>query len=235
MSILGEVCITHLRCIQRHKQDNGHTEVIDVSCRLSGNAGGKMPIRASIHVHTTTFDGEQWQLITLMCSHYANYYTMFAPSCGSVGEFTDIQQDAAGHLAIPAEMSNYCFTVRKITGEFYAHVFPFDTKLFRKVHPSGALLFSGVHSHLILLQYLLVHLPQARKPIAVISEVPKYWLEDEGTMCPFENRRWRSQDTISWLRRHGLQSVPGPIRAEIGSLVHNGTMSRASDDPPPGL
>ena len=235
MSILGEVCITHLRCIQRHKQDNGHTEVLDVSGRLSGNAGGKMPIRASIHVHTTTFDGEEWQLITLMCSHYANYYTLFAPSCGSVGEFTDIQQDAAGNLAIPAEMSNYCFTVRKFTGEYYAHVFPFDAKFFRKVHPSGALLFSGVHSHLILLQHLLVHLPLARKPIEVISKLPKYWLEDDGTMCLSEDRRWRSHATISWLRKHGLQSVPISLRAEIGNMVYNGTLSRASDDPPPGL
>ena len=65
--------------------------------------------------------------------------------------------------------------------------------------------------------------------------LPKYWLEDEGTLCPFEDRRWRSHDTISWLRTHGLQSVPVPLRAEIGSLVYNSTMSRASDDPPPGL
>ena len=84
MSILGEVCISHLRCIQRRVQDDGHTEVFDISCRLAGNAGGQAPIRASIHVHTTTFDGEEWRLITLMCSHYARYETLFAPSCGSV-------------------------------------------------------------------------------------------------------------------------------------------------------
>ena len=235
MSILGEVCISHLRCIQRHKQDDGHTEVLDISCRLSGNAGGKMPIRASIHVHTTTFDGEEWQLITLMCSHYADYYALFAPSCGSIGEFTDIPHEANGNLAIPADMNNYCFTVRTFTGEFYAHVFPFDTKFYRKAHPSGALLFSGVHSHLILLQHLLAQLPLARKPIRILAVLPKYWLEDDGTLCPFEDRRWRSHATISWLRTHGLHSVPVPLREEIGSLVYNSTRSRASDDSPPGL
>ena len=227
MSILGEVCVSHLRCVQRHKQDDGHTEVFDISCRLAGNAGGQTPIRASIHVHTTTFEGEEWRLITLMCSHYARYEALFAPSCGSVGDFTDIQQDAAGNLAIPAEMRHYSFNVRRLTGEFYAHVYPFDTKYYRKAHTAGALLFSGVHSHLILLQYLLVHLPLARKPIVVFPEIPKYWLEDDGTLCPFDNRRWRSQDTLTWLREHGLLSVPQSIRSEIGSLVYN--------DPPPGL
>ena len=166
-----------------------------------------------------------------MCSHYANYETLFAPSCGPVGEFTDIQQDAAGNLAIPAEMRHYSFNVRRLTGEFYAHVFPFDTKFFRKVHTAGALLFSGVHSHLILLQYLLVHVPLARKPIMVFPEISKYWLED-GTLCLFDNRRWRSQDTLTWLSEHGLLSVPQSIRSEIGSLVYNGTKSRASCEPP---
>ena len=208
-------------------QDDGHTEVFDISCRLAGNAGGQTPIRASIHVHTTTFESEEWRLITLMCSHYARYETLFAPSCGSVGDFIDIQQDAAGNLAIPADMRHYSFNVRRLTGEFYAHVYPFDTKFYRKAHTSGALLFSGVHSHLILLQYLLVFLPRARKPIVVFPVIPKYWLEDDGTLCPFDNRRWRSQDTRTWLREHGLLSVPQSIRSEIGNLVYN--------DPPPGL
>ena len=221
--------------MQRHTQDEGRTEIIDVACRLSGNAGGKIPIRASIHVHTAMFDGEQWQLITLMCSHYANYYTLFAPSCGSVGDFTDIQQDAGGNLAISAEMRNHCFSVRRLTGDFYAHVYPFDTKFFRKVYPSGALLFSGVHSHLMLLQYLLIHMPRARKPITVLSEVPKYWLENDGTMCLYETHRWKSADTLTWLREHGLLPVPLIMRSEIGALVYGGTRSRASNDPPPGL
>ena len=152
MSILGEVRITNLKCVQRFPQDMGATEVIDVKCQIAGNAGGKAPIRASLHIRTVTFDDEKWKIITLMCSHMAGYETLFAPSCGSVGDFTDIQQDEEGNLAITSEMLCYNFSVRRLNGDFYAHVYPFDTKFYRKVHPAGALLFSGVHSHLMLMQ-----------------------------------------------------------------------------------
>ena len=81
----------------------------------------------------------------------------------------------------------------------------------------------------MLLQYLLIHMPRARKPITVLSEVPKYWLESDGTMCLYEIHRWRSADTLTWLR------VPITIRSEVGALVYKGTRSRASNDPPPGL
>ena len=71
----------------------------------------------------------------------------------------------------------------RLNGEFYAHVYPFHSNFFRKVHPAGALLFSGVHSHLILLQHLCIHLTSAKRPIWLISEVPKYWVEQDGTLC----------------------------------------------------
>ena len=126
-----------------------------------------------------------------------------------------------------SEMQCYCFSVRRLTGEFYAHVYPFDTKFFRKVHPAGALLFLGARSHLILLQHLLIQLPKIKKPIYVLSEVPKYWLEDDGAMCLDETHRWRSADTIAWPRTNGLHSVPNSIKAEIGDLVYNGARGRA--------
>ena len=235
MSILGEVRITNLQCLQQFPQDKGFTEVFDIECRLSGNAGGKVRVRASIHVHVATFDDVKWQLITLMCSHMSDYYSLFAPSCGSVGEFTDIKQDAMGNLDIPSAMRCYSFSVKRLNGEFYAHVYPFDPKFFRKVPPSGALLFSGVRSHFMLFQYLLIQLPQTRKPIHVLSDIPKYWLEEDGAMCLDETHRWRSPDTIAWLRIHGLHCVPSSIKAEIGDLVYNEVRSRASNDPPPGL
>ena len=103
----------------------------------------------------------------------ADYNNLFAPSCGSVRDFIDIKQDAEGNLEITSEMQCYSFPVRRLTGEFYAHVFPFDTKFFRKVHPAGALLFSGGCSHLMLLQHLLIHLPKAKEPMWVLSEEPK--------------------------------------------------------------
>ena len=111
MSILGEVRITHLHCLQQFPQDKGFTEVIDVERRLSGNAGGKVHIRASLHVHTATFDDEKWKLITLMHSHMADYNNLFAPSCGSAAAFSDIKQDAEGNLEITSEMQCYSFSV----------------------------------------------------------------------------------------------------------------------------
>ena len=62
MSILGEVRITGLRCLQQFTQDQGFTDVVDVECRLSGNAEGKVHIRASLHIRTATFGNEEWKL-----------------------------------------------------------------------------------------------------------------------------------------------------------------------------
>ena len=58
-------------------------------------------------------------------------------------------------------------------------------------------------------------------------------------MCLHDSHRWRSADTIEWLRIRGLHSVPNSIKADIGDLVYNGPSSKASDDPavrnePPG-
>ena len=147
-----------------------------------------MHIHASIHVRTATFDDEKWKLITLMRSYMVNYNDLFAPRCGSVGEFTDIREDAEGNLALTSKMQCYSFPVRLLTGEFYDQVNPFDTES----SPAGALLFSGIHSHLTLLQYLLIHLPKAKQPSWVLSDLPKYWLEDDGAMCLDEAHRWRS-------------------------------------------
>ena len=158
-------------------------------------------------------------------------HTLFASSCGSVEDFTDIQQDAVGNLAITYEMQCYNFSVRRLNGDFYAHVYPFNNKFYRKVHSAGTLLFSGVHSYLMLLQNILIHLPLAKEPIWVISEVPKYWLEYDGTMCLDEAHRWKSPARIKYLRTRGLDSVPNSIKAIIGNLVSNGTRSRASNNP----
>ena len=92
------------------------------------------------------------------------------------------------------------------------------------------------------------------KPVQFLDDTPKYWLEDDGTMCLHPSHRWKSDDTIAWLRKRGLHSVPDSIKAEIGDLVYNGpkmndaststsppgrfvyfTGGRASNDPPPGL
>ena len=60
----------------------------------------------------------------------ANYIELFAPTCGSIGEFIVIKRSEDGKLAITPEMQNYSFSIRRLNGEFYAHVYPFHVKLF---------------------------------------------------------------------------------------------------------
>ena len=112
-------------------------------------------------------------------------------------------------------------------------------------------------SQLTLLQHIIIQSPFLKQPVQFLADIPKYWLEDDGTMCLDDSHRWKSNETIAWLRTRGLHSVPNSIKAEIGDLVYNGpkknslnetealapppgrfvyfTGSRASNDPPPGL
>ena len=154
-------------------------------------------------------------------------------------------------------MKHFNFPVRNLDGTFYTQVHPFDPSFFAvKVHPSGVLLFTPHHPQLTLLQHIIIQAPFLKKPVQFLDDTPKYWLEDDGTMCLHPSHRWKSDDTIAWLRKRGLHSVPYYIKAEIGDLVYNGpkqkndnstastpppgrflyfTGSRASNDPPPGL
>ena len=149
-----------------------------------------------------------------MC-HMVDYHHLFAPSCGPVEDFTD---------GWYAQLLLFC----GVTEEFYAHVYSFDLKFFWRF-------ILIVHSHLMLLQHLMIHLPMTKKPKYVLSDVPKYWLEDDGNMCLDETHRWRSAGAIAWLRTYGLQSVSNSIKAEISDLVYKRIRGRASYDPPPGL
>ena len=145
-----------------------------------------------------------------------------AASCGSLGEFTDIKMSEEGY-AMTRQMKNFNFPVRNLDGTFYAQVYPFDPSFFAvKVHPSGALLFTPHHSQLTLLQHIIRQAPFLKKPVQFLDDTPKYWLEDDGTMCLHPSHRWKSDDTLAWLRKRGLHSVPDSIKAEIGDLVYNG-------------
>ena len=84
-----------------------------------------------------------------------------------------------------------------------------------KVHPTGALLFTPHHSQLTLLQHIIIQSPFLKQPVQFLSDIPKYWLEDDGTMCLDESHRWKSAETIAWLRTRGLHSVSNSIKADI--------------------
>ena len=190
-------------------------------------------MKASIHTLITTFDDEEWRIITLFVNHLDSqlkYIDIFAPSCGSIGDFTDIKKLDEGY-AMTRQMKHYNFPVRNFDGTFYEQVHPFDPSSFAvKVHLTGALLFTPHHSQLTLLQHIIIQSPFLKKPVQLLSDIPKYWIEDDGTMCLDESHRWRSADTIAWLRTRGLHSVPNSIKADIGDLVYNGPRGKASDD-----
>ena len=157
------------------------------------------------------------------------YTDLFAPSCGSIGDFTDIAKYEEGYV-VPAQMRNFNFPVRNFDGAFYEQVFPFDPFHFcTKVHPTGALLITPHHSQLTLLQHLCIQFQYAKKPLQLLSDIPKYWLED-GTMSLDESHRWRSDKTLRWPQVHGLFSVPRNIKEEIASLIYNLDRSRGSDE-----
>ena len=58
-------------------------------------------------------------------------------------------------------------------------------------------------------------------------------------MCLDDSHRWKSNETIAWLRTRELHSVPNSIKADIGDLVYNGPKKNSLDEtaalaPPPG-
>ena len=85
------------------------------------------------------------------------------------------------------QMKHYNFPVRNTDGTFYEQVHPFDPSYFAvKVHPTGALLFTPHHSQLTLLQHIIIQSPFLKQPVYFLSDIPKYWIEDDGTMCLVE-------------------------------------------------
>ena len=242
MAIKGEVHVKSMVWHPKISLNEGRYVIRPFECKITGTAEGCERVRASIHTLLTTFDDEEWRIITLVVNHldsHLKYTDLFAASCGSIGDFTDIKKLEAGY-AMSRQMKHYNFPVRNFDGTFYVQVHPFDPEYFAvKVHPTGALLFTPHHSQLTLLQHIIIQPPFLKRPVLFLSDIPKYWLEDDGTMCLHDSHRWRSADTIEWLRIRGLHSVPNSIKADIGGLVYNGPSSKASDDPavlnePPG-
>ena len=248
MAIKGEVHVKGMVWHPKISVNDGRYVIRPLECKIIGKADGCARVRASIHTLLTTFDDEEWRIITLFVNHLDSqlkYTDLFAASCGSIGDFTDIKKLDEGY-AMTRQMKHYNFPIRNFDGTFYEQVHPFDPSYFAvKVHPTGALLFTPHHSQLTLLQHIIIQSPFLKQPVLFLSDIPKYWIEDDGTMCLDESHRWRSADTIAWLRTRGLHSVPNSIKADIGDLVYNGPRNkdlssinaggRASNDPPPGL
>ena len=225
MAIKGEVHVKSMVWAPKISLNDGRYVIRPFECKIVGKAEGVARVRASIHTFFAIFDDEEWRIITLFVNRLdskTKYTDLFAASCGSIGDFTDIKLCDEGY-AMTRQMKHFNFPVRNLDGTFYAQVHPFDPSYFAvKVHPSGALLFTPHHSQLTLLQHIIIQAPFLKQPVQFLADIPKYWLENDGTMCLDDSHRWKAEETIAWLRKHGLHSVPNSIKADIGDLVYNG-------------
>ena len=213
MAIKGEVHVKSMIWAPKISLNDGRYVIRPFECKIIGQAEGLARVKASIHTFFATFDDEEWRIITLFVNHLDSqlkYTDLFAASCGSLGEFTDIKQSEEGY-AMTRQMKLFNFLVRNLDGTFYAQVHPFDPSFFAvKVHPSGVLLFTPHHSQLTLLQHIILQAPFLKKPVQFLDDNPKYWLEDDGTMCLHPSHRWKSDDTIFFFLRLPIGQY-GPV------------------------
>ena len=162
----GEVHVRKVLHLPIASFNGGRYVIRPFEREVTGKADGRARVKASIHTILSTFDDEEWSIITLMVEHLDSqlkYTDLFAPSCGSIGDFTDMKKYEEGYV-IPSRMQNFNFPVRKFDGAFYEQVHPFDPFFFcAKVHPTGALLFTPHHSQLTLLQHLCIQFQFAKK------------------------------------------------------------------------
>ena len=159
MAIKGEVHVQSMVWAPKISLNDGKYVIRPFECKIVGKAEGLARVRASIHTFFATFDDGEWRIITLFVNHLdskTKYIDLFAASCGSIGDFTDIKLGDEGY-AMTRQMKHFNFPVRNFDGTFYAQVHPFDPSYFAvKVHPTGALLFTPHHSQLTLLQHIII-------------------------------------------------------------------------------
>ena len=100
MAIKGEVHVKSMVWHPKISLNEGRYVIRPFECKIIGTAEGCERVRASIHTLLTTFDDEEWRIITLVVNHldsHLKYTDLFAASCGSIGDFTDIKKLEAGY------------------------------------------------------------------------------------------------------------------------------------------
>ena len=101
MAIKGEVHVRKLRHLPIASFSGGQYVIRPFECEVTGTAEGRARVKASIHTILSTFHNEEWSIITLMVEHLdsqSKYTDLFAPSCGSIGDFTDIKKYDEGYV-----------------------------------------------------------------------------------------------------------------------------------------
>ena len=133
MAIKGEVHIRKALHLPIASFNQGRYVIRPFECEATGKAEGRAQVKASIHTLLTTFDDEEWKIITLMVEHLDSqlkYTDLFAPSCGSIGDFTDIKKYEEGYV-LPAQMQT-------LTSRCANSMAPFMSKFIRLTRSSFA-------------------------------------------------------------------------------------------------
>ena len=115
MAIKGEVHVKSMIWAPKISLNDGRYVIRPFECKIIGQAEGLARVKASIHTLFTTFDDEEWR-ITLFVNHLDSqlkYTDLFAASCGSLGEFTDIKQSEEGYA-----MTLFFFFLRLPIGQY---------------------------------------------------------------------------------------------------------------------
>ena len=189
MAIKGEVHVKSMVWSPKISLNDGRYVIRPFECKIVGKAEGLARVRASIHTFFAIFDDEEWRIITLFVNHLdskTKYTDLFAASCGSIGDFTDIKQGDDGY-AMTRQMKHFNFPVRNPDGTFHAQVHPFDPSYFAvKVHPSGALLFTPHHSQLTLLQHIIIFNLHS-------------WSSQYSSLLTFRNTGWKMMEPCVWM------------------------------------
>ena len=90
MAIKGEVHVKSMVWMPKISLHDGRYVIRPFEGKIVGKAEGLARVKASIHTLFTTFDDEEWRIITLFVNHLDSqlkYTDLFAASCGSLGEY----------------------------------------------------------------------------------------------------------------------------------------------------
>ena len=111
MAIKKEVHVKSMVWASKISLNDGRYVIRPFECKIVGKAEGLARVRASIHTFFAIFDDEEWRIITLFVNHLdskTKYTDLFAASCGSIGDFTDIKLCDEGY-AITRQMKHFNF------------------------------------------------------------------------------------------------------------------------------
>ena len=112
MAIKGEVHVKSMIWAPKISLNDGRYVIRPFEGKIIGQAEGLARVKASIHTLFNTFDDEEWRIITLFVNHLDSqlkYTDLFAASCGSLGEFTDIKQSEEGYARLCYDSANETF------------------------------------------------------------------------------------------------------------------------------